>query len=534
MECISTGIPYSQTNYFTSIVLDYLDQLPKLKPFFEFPPDIEGIKLAVENRHKFSTDRAMLVRELQNQYKSHSVQQTEVTSKNIDALLADNTFTVTTAHQPNIFTGPLYFLYKILHAIKLAEYLTSALPGNKFVPVYYMGSEDADLDELGNTWIDGQKITWDTNQKGAVGRMVVDKELLGLISNLERQLSSAPDGKELANMIKESYKKGDSIMLATFRIVNTLFGKYGLLVLIPDNATFKNRMNFIFKDDLLHQKPSAIVAETSGRLEKEYKIQAHPRQINLFYLQDSIRERIELKDGRYEVLNTGISFSPEELIVELDIHPENFSPNVILRGICQEILLPNVAFIGGGGELAYWLELKELFNHYKVPYPVLLLRNSFLIVEKKWQEKLNKLNLGVDDLFLTEEQLLTKLVTRDTSNAVKLNGAWKKVEQLYESFKQQAGAIDVTLAPHVEALKARSLQSLQELEKKMLRAEKRKFTDQQRQIRSIKQKLFPDTSLQERKENFSFYYAKWGSSFLDNLYKYSLTLDGKFVILSEQ
>jgi bacillithiol synthase len=531
MDCTSTRINYRQTNYFTSIVLDYIDQPQKLEPFFAYPPNIEGIKKAIEARRKFPMDRALLVRELQNQYTVATPQ--EAVAKNIKSLLSDNTFTITTAHQPNIFTGPLYFLYKILHTIKLAEHLTAALPGNKFVPVYYMGSEDADLDELGNTSVDGQKLKWETKQSGAVGRMQVDKELLKLISVIEGQLSPEPFGKEITTIFKQSYKAGDTIQAATFRIVHALFGKYGLIVLIPDNVALKSKMIEVFKDDLLHQKPSAIVAETSKQLEAVYKVQANPREINLFYLKDNIRERVEERDGKYKARNTDISFSKEELIEELNNHPERFSPNVILRGIYQETILPNIVFIGGGGELAYWLQLKELFNHYKVPYPVLLLRNSFLVVENKWQEKLDKLNFTMQDFFLPERELLNKLVVRETKNTVKLNGALEEVEQLYETFKKQAGAIDITLAPHVDALKARSLQSLQELEKKMLRAEKRKFTDQQRQIQAIKEKLFPKNGLQERIDNFSYYYAKWGSEFIDKLYENSLGLEQEFIILSE-
>ncbi|MES1215022.1 MAG: bacillithiol biosynthesis cysteine-adding enzyme BshC [Bacteroidota bacterium] len=531
MDCTSTSIPYRQTNYFTPVVLDYIEQSQKLTLFFANPPGIDGIKKAIETRKKFPTDRALLVRELKSQYTGAATQ--EAVEKSIESLLSENTFAITTAHQPNIFTGPLYFLYKILHTIKLAEHLTKVLPGNNFVPVYYMGSEDADLDELGNTALDGQKLEWETKQTGAVGRMLVDKELLKLIAIIEGQLLTEPFGKEIVSLIKQCYKAGDTIQAATFRIVHALFGKYGLVVLIPDNAALKSKMIEVFKDDLLHQKPSMIVEETSKQLESVYKVQANPREINLFYLKNNIRNRIEERNDRYEVLNTVISFSKEELIAELTNHPECFSPNVILRGMYQETILPGIVFIGGGGELAYWLQLKGLFNHYKVPYPVLLLRNSFLVVENRWQEKLNKLHFNVEDFFLSEEELLKKLVERDTKNSVKLNGALVEVEQLYETFKKQACAIDETLAPHVDALKARSIQSLQELEKKMLRAEKRKFADQQRQIQVIKEKLFPGNSLQERTDNFSYFYAKWGSGFIDKLYENSLTLEGEFVVLSE-
>ncbi len=532
MDCISTRIPYRQTNSFSKIVLDYLDQSSALQPFYVHQPTAEGIRNAVAARKQTAIDREVLVSQLKNQY--HSVSPDNAVVKNIDALLSGNTFTITTAHQPNIFTGPLYFLYKILHAIKLAEQLTGLLTEYSFVPVYYMGSEDADLDELGHTYIEGQKLTWDTIQNGAVGRMKVDAGLVKLIDDIERCLPAGDSGQEVISLFRRFYCEGNLIQESTFRLINALFGRYGLIVLIPDSSLLKRKMRSVFEDDIFNRMPSAIVEKTSQKLDKIYKVQAHPREINLFYLKDSIRERIEEKEGKFFVLNTGIVFSKEELKKELNDYPERFSPNVILRGLFQSTILPDVAFIGGGGELAYWLQLKDLFNHYKVPYPVLILRNSFLIVENKWREKIEKIGFNIEDFFGEEQDLLNKLVERESKHEIRLNGALTEVEKIYEGFKTQAAEIDVTLVQHVDALKARSMQQLKELEKKMLRAEKRKYTDQERQINLVKEELFPNNNLQERIDNFSSYYAKWGAKFIDALYSHSLGLEQEFVVIREK
>jgi bacillithiol biosynthesis cysteine-adding enzyme BshC len=291
----------------------------------------------------------------------------------------------------------------------------------------------------------------------------------------------------------------------------------------------------IFKDDLLNQTGSEIVERTAGRLDKAgYKVQANPREINLFYLKDDSRERVVRANSKFKIQNSKFEFSEEEIIDELNEHPDRFSPNVILRGLYQETILPNLAFIGGGGETAYWLQLKDLFNHYKVPFPMLVLRNSFLVVEKKWQERIAKLGFTIEDLFLSQEELMNKVVMNESKNEVKLNGSLSALEQLYESFKKQASSVDSTLEKHVDALKSRTVHHLQELEKKMLRAEKRKFTDQQRQIKAIKDNLFPGDGLQERIDNISYYYAKWGRDFIHKLYEHSLNLEEEFVILTEK
>jgi bacillithiol biosynthesis cysteine-adding enzyme BshC len=314
-----------------------------------------------------------------------------------------------------------------------------------------------------------------------------------------------------------------------------LFGEFGLIVLIPDKAALKKRAAKIFEDDLLHETPSVIVEQTAGKLQAAgYKLQANPREINLFYLEEGMRERIVKKNTEYRIQNSELKFTQKGLLEELSDHPKRFSPNVILRGIYQETILPNIVYIGGGGEIAYWLQLKDMFEHYKVPYPVLLLRNSFLVVEKKWQEKLNKLGFTAEDFFLPEQELMNKLVARETKNEIKLNGNFTEAEQLYESLKKQVVTIDTTLAQHVEALKTQSIYRLRELEKKMLRAEKRKFTDQQRQIHTFKEGLFPKNGLQERIENFMYYYARWGRSFIQQLCQHSLSLEQEFVILFEK
>ena len=532
MNLTVTRLPYRQTNHFSKIALDYIDQSEQLKPFFTHPPSLQGIQASIEARKQFPTNRKLIVEELRKQYAE--ITTSERVKQNIETLLSENSFTITTAHQNNIFLGPLFVIYKTLHLIKLADHLNSSLPQQKFVPVFYMGSEDADLDELNHIYVEGEKLTWNTKQTGAVGRMKIDKDLLKIISKIEGQLTVLPNGNEIISLIKDCYKEGDAIQHATFKFLNSLFGEYGLVVLIADNPALKKQMTKIFEDDLMNQTASGVVQQTAGKLEEAgYKTQAHPRDVNLFYLKDNTRNRIIFENERYTVVDTRIDFSKGEILKELNEYPERFSPNVILRGLYQETILPNIAFIGGGGELAYWLELKELFQHYKVPYPVLVLRNSFLLVEKKWQEKINKLGFETEDFFLSEEELMKKFVVRESKRDIRLNGNLDEAVQLYELIKIQAAKVDITLAGHVEALKIQTLHRLEELEKKMLRAEKRKFIDQQRQIHSIKQKLFPQNGLQERIDNFTYYYAKWGRKFLQQLYQHSLALEQEFVILSE-
>ena len=530
MNCTSQRLSYRSTAAFSNIVLDYLDDAIALKPFYTHRPTIAGIEQTINERKSFATNRQVLVDHLKNQYSN--VPASALVNQHIELLLQENTFTITTAHQPNLFTGPLYFIYKILHAIKLADSLKQELSQYNFVPVYYMGSEDADFEELSHATVNGVKYQWTTQQNGAFGRMVVDKNITQLIHAISGQLLVQPHGKEIIDAMLASYKEKTTIQDATFAFVHFLFQRFGLVVINADAKKLKQQMIAVFEEELLQRSSSAIVHQTTTALEQYYKAQAGGREINLFYFDEDLRERIEADSNGFKVANTTIKFTKEEMLQELNEHPERFSPNVILRGLYQDTILPNIAFIGGGGELAYWLELKNVFAHHKVPFPVLVVRNSFLVTQKQWVEKIEKLGFTVEEFFKSSDALLNQYVHRTTVHKIQLNGSFNKAVELYESVKQQAATVDTTLLQHVEALKTKAVYRLQELEKKIMRAEKRKYADEQRQIQTIKQQLFPGNSLQERKESFLGFYAKWGSGFIDALYQHSLSLEQEFVVLT--
>jgi bacillithiol biosynthesis cysteine-adding enzyme BshC len=531
MDWTSTRLSYRQTGYFSRIITDYQDQAAELSPFYRHAVSPEGLRAAMEARKQSPVNRAVLVEALRELYAG--AKPAPMVEQNIEKLAEENTFTVCTAHQPAIFTGHLYFIYKILHTIRLADYLRKQYPSAHFVPVFYMGSEDADLEELGNIHLGGEKLVWDTKQTGAVGRMKT-KGLDKLIYRIEGELSVQPFGKELVAMLKGAYLESPDIQTATFRLIHQLFSEYGLVVLIADKTAFKQLMIPVFEDDLFHQTPSAIVSRTIDQFPAHYKVQANPRLINLFYLKDDVRARIDQKGDIFFVHGTDLQFTAAQLREELHRYPERFSPNVILRGLFQETILPNIAFIGGGGETAYWLELKGLFDHYNIPFPVLILRNSFLLIEREWKEKMEKMGLGVADLFQSAEQLVNQLVKRESRQTLTLEEEIAVANRYYETLKQLARPVDPTLEQHVMALQTKAVEPLRILEKKLLKAEKRKFGDQQRQLLALKAALFPHDGLQERVENFMPWYAAQGQGFINDLYTHSLVLEQEFVVLLEK
>jgi bacillithiol biosynthesis cysteine-adding enzyme BshC len=530
MNFTAQTVPYQQTGYFSRIITDYLNGAGFLMSFYEHPPSLEGMEAAIQQREQFPTDRALLVKVLEEQYSGLTTD--TAVQKNISSLDGADTFTVTTAHQPAIFTGNLYFIYKILHVIKIAETLSARYPNKHFVPVFYMGSEDADLDELGHIYLDNEKLVWDTKQTGAVGRMHTEG-LEKIIQRIEGEFAGHTHGSELIQLLKDSYLGAENIQQATLKLLNLLFGSFGLVVLIPDHRLLKTVMRGVFKDDLTIHAPFEITELNIQKLSELYSVQAKPREINLFYLKDDIRERLDWKDGKFVVLNTKIQFSPEEMEKELANFPERFSPNVILRGLYQETILPNIAFVGGGGEMAYWLELKPLFKHYRVPFPVLILRNSFLLVRKNWSAKMKKAELSPTCIFKPEEELMEEYVRRHSSHQLNLDDEINKMKTFYESLRNISGAVDKTLEQHVDKLYSQALQKLEELEKKIVRAEKKNHEEVRRKIHEVREALFPLNNLQERIDNFIPWYAEYGKEFFELIHKNTLNAEQQFAILEE-
>jgi len=525
VDCIA----HKSSGYFSPLITDYLEEPGLLAPFFKYTPNDEGLTEAIADRQRYKVDRDLLVTALKNQYQGLEVH--EKVSENIAALAQPNTFTICTAHQPNLMTGYLYFIYKIVQAAKLADHLQQQHKDKKFVPVFYMGSEDNDLEELGVFRFRQQKFRWITDQSGAVGRMHT-KDLKDLLQELYKLIG--PPGANadyLLQLIQESFEQQETIAAATRYLVNALLGKFGVLVLDPDDQALKKTFISVMKDELLQGKSYDLVKEPSQTLNQKYKAQAFARKINLFYLKDDFRERIERTEEGYQALHSSFRWSEEEILAELEKHPENFSPNVILRGLFQETILPNVAFVGGGSEVAYWMQLLPLFQHYGVFFPPLVLRQSILWMPKTSQDLQLKTNCSNVDLFLSADQLAQNFVQHNTHKDLQLEDIQLQLQQLLQQIKAKATAIDTTLNASVEAALSKMRHQIAVIEKKMIRAEKRNMGTQLAQLYKLKSLLFPNNSLQERQENFLEYYLEYGAAYFDDLYAASLPYGNRFVII---
>jgi bacillithiol biosynthesis cysteine-adding enzyme BshC len=521
-------ISYQDTHSFSKLVLDYVDDEPFLKPFYSFRPDMDGLKKAIDSRN-FKGNRAELVDVLTQQYQH--IKTNRSVNHNIQLLAKENTFTITTGHQLNLFTGPLYFIYKIVTTITLALELKIAYPDKNFVPIYWMATEDHDFEEINHVNVDEKNISWIQQTNGATGRLST-KTVAAAIMAYKGYLGISKNGKKLAKLVESAYLENDNLADATRVLVNSLFERYGLVIINADDVKLKKQFSEIITEDIIGQYSSKLTEKTSAELtDKGYKTQVNGREINFFYLKDNLRERILEKDNQYLVNHTEISFSKEQLEAEIRNHPENFSPNVIMRPLYQELILPNIAYIGGGAEVSYWMQLKANFDFYKIDFPVLLLRNSALVIDKRSAENLSKLGFKLEDVFLPVAELQKTWVKNNSNANLNLSNEINSIQALFDQIKSNASKIDKTLVLSADAAKTRTNNLLSNLEKKLYRAEKRKHEVSLKQIENVKNRLFPTGVLQERVLNIAPMYVNYGEDFLSTLIENFQPLGGDFTLI---
>jgi bacillithiol biosynthesis cysteine-adding enzyme BshC len=524
-------LSYKDTGYFSSLICDYLAEKPELQHFYElFPREENILRQLQKKKDSFSAEnRKILTNRLKAQYEG--IKTSEATDQNIEALLSKDTFTITTGHQLNLNTGPLYFLYKIFSVINLSEKLYKKYPDYRFVPVYWMATEDHDLEEINYFNLFGKKIRWDKESGGAVGELSTGG-MEQVRKTLKAALGSGKNAERIIELFSKAYLDHKTLAEATRYLANALFSEYGLVIIDGNDAELKKAFIPYAEKELNENLSYKKVTETTSRLiELGYSEQVHPREINLFYLKDGLRERIIEREGVFYVNETSMSFTKAELIHELNAQPERFSPNALLRPLFQEVILPNLCYVGGGGELAYWLQLKDYFDAVSIPFPMLLLRNSVLLLPERLSEKLIKMDVPVKELFLPKHELEAWFTRKISGIPIDFSEQRKYLKDQFASLYKTAEQTDASFYGAVAAQEKKQLNGLDKLEKRLLKAQKRKLSDALSRLTAVQEALFPHGNLQERNLNYSEMYLEHGDRLFEVLKEQLDPLSGEFTIL---
>lgn len=523
-----TNIPFVEIDSIPLLIKDFLTQ--KIPGFEAQFFNVENIEKQFQLKEQsFSADhRKVLCDVLQEQ---HAVlPQSEQQQSNLKNLELKETFTVTTGHQLNLFTGPVFFIYKILQTIKLAEFLNGKFPSKNFVPLFWLASEDHDFEEINHFKTEDHYYETKSKSGGAVGRIKVEDDFF--ISQFEEEFKDSVFGTELILLLKRAYKKGNTLAEATRIIVNELFSDYGLLVLDGDDSRLKAEMKSVFKDELVNQNLFETTQETVQFLTDKYgKVQVNPREINLFYLSET-RDRIAFEDDQFVIVDTVKSFSKEEILAELENHPERFSPNALMRPVYQETILPNIAYIGGNAEIMYWLELKNYFEKINLPFPILIPRNSMLMISEKTVSKTENLGLQINDFFKNFAVVTNNLLLKENEILPLLDQQESQLKEQFQDLKSKAALTEKTFGNLVEAEQTRQLKSFGRMKKRLLRAEKIKQSEKLERLENIFQKIHPGNTWQERNYNFSVFYSDLGHDWLHSCYQEIAVENSELIIFT--
>ena len=502
-------ISYQETNRFNQLALDYLNQNDKLSDLISDFPNLKNFKNQIERKSKDSIDRTLLYDVLKSQ--NSNLNLSELSLSNLEDIRDEKTFTISTGHQLCLFTGPLYFIYKIVSAINLVKKLKANYDNYKFVPIFWLASEDHDFNEINSINLFNKKITWQNNQDGPVGRMKLEG-LNDVLNQLEDLISKDEKSIELLGFFRKSYLENNNLADATRYLVNHIFGEYGVLIIDGDDRRLKNKFIDVIDDDINENSFYKIINSTNKKLSQEYHTQAHVRPINFFRLLNDKRDRITNNISRDEIIKS----------------PESFSPNVLLRPLYQEMILPNLAYIGGGSEIAYWLQTYDVFKTLSTSFPILLMRNSVLILNSKQSSKIESLNLSVNDFFNDTDSINKKFIENADDN-IDLSNDKINFDKVFQSIENKIS--DESLLSSLKALNKKTSNSLKEYEKRVIRHLKSKRENEILKIKKIKDVLFPNNQLQERHNNFISMYLNYGDNFIKNLVSALDPLDPNFVIL---
>ncbi|MFM9027401.1 MAG: bacillithiol biosynthesis cysteine-adding enzyme BshC [Bacteroidota bacterium] len=528
-------IPLVETPIVGQLVREYLCREDYTIFLSEFQPSVQGLRDSVMKRKVFLHDRETLFQVISNQYHELERAGESITNTETEAirdLSKENTFTVTTGHQLQLAGGPLFLAYKILSAVATARFLNSTDPTIRIVPIFWLATEDHDMAEIDHLNFKGLNLKWNNNWRGATGHAPCEG-IGNLIDEMASALQTEPFGEEFIRLLRDCYKSEYSLSFATRIFIHRLFGRFGVVMIDADDHLLKSRFADCMKSELIHQIVRENVSKSLERFPVKTEPQVSPRDINLFYLTDKSRNRITRDNECWKVVDTDFSFDHKGILKELEKHPERFSPNVLLRPLYQAFVLPDIAYIGGPGELAYWLELSDLFKHCGIPMPVVLPRNAFLHLDNPTIGKMVKAGLDESDLFKSADDLLKRHTESKLGSADPFPALVEKLMLEYSKLESALIESDKSLVGSVKGELQKALKGLQQLREKWIRAEKRKEDTLKSQLERIHEAVFPNGIFQERSVSLAEFYVKYGPNILDVWLDQCAPVNDSLTILSE-
>jgi len=527
-----TKLNLSEIPQFSSRDKAYINEIDSLRPFYKYSVNVDSFRRVIQDKKEDNINRQLLVDTLSKQYVD--IDTTDALKKNIALLKEENTFTIITAHQPSLMTGPGYYFYKIFSVLNLVQTLSKVHPDYNFIPTFISGGEDHDFEEINHFSLYGNVLSWESDQKGSVGKFDLDEGFESMFLELMHIIGDGESVQDLKQSVKDIKSKSKNYGQFAIRLTNLIFRDHGLVVADMSAPEFKRAFIPMIKKEIFDQPSVELVEATQSALEDTgLKSQAMARQINFFYTGNGDRLRIDQDGDDYFVVDSNIKFTRSELISEIEEHPENFSPNVVIRPLFQESIFPNLAYIGGGGEIAYWLERKSQFEEFGINFPMLIRRNSGMVIDKGSKKKMNKLGLSLDHIFFDTDTVISDYLASVSGDNLEFDQELMDIGDIFSRIASKAKAVDPTLESKMLAEGTKIAKQVDQLTSRVKRAAKHNEEIAVNQITSLKDKLFPNMGLQERKVSFLEIILKHGLTVINELVPAFDPLEKTMIVIEE-
>ena len=494
---------FDETNSSSALVRGLINEQKNLEQLTNKFFSVEAL-LAQCNRKLFTnTQRQVLVSALKAQNKD--VELSALTTNNIHQLLDDNTYTITTGHQLNMASGPLYTLYKIIEVINWCEKLNEIESGKNFVPVFWMATEDHDFEEINHINLFGSKIGWQhqSADNSIVGRISTEPAV-DFVSQVSDKFRDEDLKSKVADFLRP-YQNGVTLAMANRELINNLFGKYGLVIIDGDDKDLKKAFKNIAQKEIKSGVTFKSVSKTNKLLDDlGFHKQVFLRESNLFYIEPN-GERVRIEKNGNEFVIKQQNYNVAEMLELLEKYPERFSPNALLRPAYQESILPNIAYVGGGGEIAYWLQIKTTFENLDIEFPLLKVRESVLLIVSKMREAMQTYKYSPLDLKKELDLILKDFVKDNQTIEISLEQQKISLDKIKSDVLQKALAIDKNATTFIEAEFQRMENQLDKMEKKFIASEKKNQEKAIKQIENLQNRMYPNGGFQERYDNYLSY-----------------------------
>jgi len=514
-----------------NLFLDYLYEFENVADFFanDFRNRENYLKIfrsISESRQDFASRIPDII---SNQYAN--LNPSGKTAQNIKKLADKKTLAIVTGQQLGILGGPLYTFYKIITAIKLSQFLSERYDDYNFVPVFWLEGDDHDFNEVRTI-----KIIDDNNSlvtvgykeeieeddlKQSVGLIKLDNSINDFFTALEKELKETEFKSSLLQQLKNCFQEGRTFKAAFRDLIFNYFDNYGLVIFDPQTDEVKQLLKPIFKKEITDFRiHTEQLVHVSATLEELYHAQVKVKPVNLFLRVDEGRHSIEPVENEFRLRRKRKSYTQEQLLEVLENEPDKFSPNVLLRPICQDYLLPTAFYIAGPSEIAYFAQLKPLYELYNIVEPIIYPRSSLTILENSIAGSLDKFSIGINDVFVDVENVKKRIINSVEQSSVDemFSDISNQLENSFDQLKEKLFDLDKTIADSSNRYRDKILGTIAELKSKAEKAQQKKYEVTLRQIDRAAVHLFPNSNLQEREINFVYFVNKYGDEFLKRVF----------------